>query len=231
MRIEPEITSVSLVMVGSFNPSILTPAWFAWCGLLSEKTVNIADLKVAHPQITEFEAEWLNLQVVPERFSISTTQSPFVRLRDLAARIFREHLPHTPLRAMGINREVHFSVKSSEVRDKIGRSLAPIEPWGEWGKKLEPDGDHGGMTSLTMTQVNLEGRPPGGHISVTVEPSSRVGEKRTGIYVRVNDHYEIENPERDMATNEIVTFLENSFDESIQRADRIIDHLMSLCGD
>ena len=228
MKIEPEITSVSLVMVGNFNPSILTPAWFAWRGLLPESTIDIADLKVALPQITMFEAEWLNLQVIPERFSVSTTQAPFVRLRDLVVRIFREHLPHTRVGAMGINREVHYLVNSFSVRDQIGRLLAPTKPWGEWGKKLEPDGNHGGMTSLTMAQVQPEGRPSGGHISVTVEPSRRVGEGRTGIYVRVNDHYEVENPEREGATSEIVTLLEDNFDESLWRADQIIDHLMSL---
>ena len=231
MRIEPEITSVSLTMVGSFNPSILTPAWFAWQGLLPEKTVAIADLKVAHPQITQFEAEWLNLEVIPERFSISTTQSPFVRLQDLAVRVFREHLPHTPLRAMGINREIHFLVKSFKVRDQIGRLLAPIDPWGEWGKELEPDGERGGMTSLTMTQVKPEGRPRGGRINVTVEPSTRVGENRTGIYVRVNDHYVAENPEGERATTEIVTLLEENFEESLRRAEQIVDQLMSLGGE
>ena len=231
VRIEPEITSVSLVMLGSFNPAILTPAWFAWRGLLPEKTVDIADLKVAHPMVTEFEAEWLSLQVMPERFSISTTQSPFVRLEDLAVRIFREHLPHTRLKAMGINREVHFQVNSFEVRDRVGRLLAPIEPWGEWGKELEPDGKHGGMISLTMRQVKPGGRPIGGHINVTVEPSARVGENRTGIYVRVNDHFEVENPEGESTTTEVVTMLQGNFDESLRRADQIIDHLMSLGGE
>lgn len=231
MRIEPEIVGGSVVLRGHFNPSIFTPQWFAWHELLPKKTVDVAKLEIAHTLITEFNADWLHLQIIPERFLLSTTQSPVVRMRDLAVRIFREHLPHTRLNAMGINREVHFSVSSFSKRDQIGRLLAPVEPWGDWGKKLEPDGEHGGMTSLTMTQVNLEGRPPGGQVNVTVEPSKKIGEDRPGVYVRVNDHYTIKNPEDQMATSKIVTLLEENFDESLRRADQIIDHVMSLGGD
>ena len=112
---------------------------------------------------------------------------------------------------MGINREVHFSVSSFSERDRIGRLLAPVKPWGDWGKKLEPDGKHGGMTSLTMRQVNPEGRPPGGQVNVTVEPSNKIGEDRPGVYVRINDHYTMENLEGQMATSEIVTAAGEAF--------------------
>ena len=228
MKIEPEIAGVSLVMLGHFNPAIFTPAWFGWNELLHEKTVKIADVKIVHPQIAIFEADWLNLHVQPESFQINTAQPPCVRLLDLAVRIFRENLPHTPLSAMGINREVHFSVRSFEERDRLGRLLAPVEPWGDWGQKLEPDGEHGGMSSLTMRQVNPDGRPPGGQINVTVEPSSRIGQGRLGVRVLVNDHYTIENAESQMGTNNIVALLDENFDESLRRADQIIDHIMSL---
>lgn len=228
MRIEPEIAGVSLVMLGHFNPAIFTPAWFGWNGLLSERTVETADTKIVHPQIAMFEADWLNLRVQPESFKIDTIQAPYIRLQDLAVRIFREYLPHIPLKAMGINREVHFSVQSFEERDRLGRLLAPVGPWGDWGKKLEPDGEHGGMTSLTMTQINPERRPLGGQINVTVEPSKRLGQDRPGVYARVNDHYTIENVDSQMGTSDIVGLLEENFDESLRRADQIIDHIMSL---
>ncbi len=228
MRIEPEIAGVSLVVRGHFNPAIFTPAWFGWNELLPEKTVQIAGTKIVHPQIAIFEADWLNLHVQPESFQINTTQAPYVRLQDLATRIFRDHLPHTPLKILGINRDVHFSVRSFDERDRLGRLLAPVEPWGDWGQKLEPDGEHGGMASLTMRQVNLEGRPPGGQINVTVEPSNRIGQGRLGVYVQVNDHYNIEDVESQIGTSKIVELLEDNFDESLQRADQIIDHIMSL---
>ena len=230
MRIEPEIAGVSLVLIGNFNPSIFVPDWFGWRGLLPKATVDSADLTIAHPQITQFSSEWLQLQVVPERFSISTTHVPGIRLRDLAVRIFREQLPHTRLTAMGINREVHFSVGSFGDRDQIGKLLAPIEPWGGWAQKLGLDRELGGMTSLTMTSSNAEGEHPDGRINVTVEPSNRVGDGSTGIYVRINDHFVAKDPEGQTATSDIVTLLEMNFDNSLRRADQIIDHVMSLKG-
>ena len=230
LRIAPEITGASLVLLGNLNPSIFAPAWFGWHGLLPEKTVEAAELKIAQPQITAFSADWLELNTVPERFSISTTQPPFVRLRDLGIRIFRERLSHTPLHSMGINRQIHFLVNTSEERDRIGRLLAPVEPWGDWGKQLQPDGHHGGMTSLTMTQVNIEGRTPEGVINVTVQPSNRVGQDGTGIYVEVNDHYSVEDRKSRNATTNILDLLENEFEESLLRSERIIDNLMSLRG-
>lgn len=228
MRIEPEIAGVSLVMLGHFNPLIFSHSWFGWHGLLPEEIVNNARVQIAHPDITKFNADWLNLQVDRERFIINTVQAPYVRLQDLAVRIFRDQLPHTPLKVLGINREIHFSVKKFEERDRLGRALAPVEPWGEWGKKLEPDGKHGGMTTLNMRQLNPEGRTAGGQINVTVEPSNKVGDGLLGVYVRVNDHYVIKNTESQTATSEIVKLLEDNFAGSLQRANKIIDHLMSL---
>ena len=231
MRIEPEMAGVSLVMLGNFNPLIFTPTWFRRHKLLSDRMVDNANTEIVHPHGAKFDADWLNTQVVPEKFVIQTTNAPYVRLRDLAIRIFREFLPHTPLKAMGINRDVHFTVRNFDERCRLGRLLAPVEPWGDWGKKLEPDGEHGGMTSLTMTQLNPEGRPPGGQVNVKVEPSTRIGQGRRGVYVHVNDHYAIEESSSQIASNEIVTLLEENFDESLLRADEIIDHVMSLTGE
>ena len=229
MRIEPEITGASLVLLGNFNPSIFTPAWFGWHNLLPDRAVDVAELKIAQPQITAFRADWLELQIVPERFYISTTQPPFVRLQDLGVRVFREKLSHTPVHSMGINRQVHFLVNSTDQRDRIGRQLAPVEPWGDWGKALQPDGYHGGMTSLTMTQVNIEGRSPGGLLNVTVQPSNRVGLKgNTGVFVEVNDHYTVEDRKSQNATSDILDLLEEVFEDSLLRAEQIIDQLMSL---
>lgn len=227
MRIEPEISGVNVVLLGDFNPAIFTPAWFALHGLLPESIADSAELHVAHQQVTEFVADWLRLQVAVESFFVETLQAPHIRLRDLVVRIFKEHLYHTPIRAFGINRNIHFRVQDLAERDRIGRTLAPVEPWGTWGQDLGLDGKQGGMTSLTMTQVNPEGRPNGGQINVTVEPSHRIGEGRTGVYVRVNDHYAIDHTNLGTAER-LMELFENSFDTSLERSNGIIDRIMSL---
>ena len=227
MLIVPEISATSIVLVGHFNPAIFTPAWFELHRLLPEGTAEIASLEVAHAQATAFRAEWLHLNVMADRFSAETVQAPDVRVRDLVLRTFTEHLNHTPLSALGINRSVHYNVQSLQARDRIGRLLAPIAPWGPWAAELGLDGTHGGMTSLTMTQIDPDGRPAGGRINVKVEPSTRVGEGRTGVYVNVNDHYQFD-ADQPHATEAVIHVVENDFDASVQRSNALIDHIMSL---
>lgn len=230
MRIEPEISDVNIVLLGKFNPAIFTPAWFALHELLPENIAERAELEVAHQQVTAFVVDWLHLQVTTERFSVDTSQAPHIRLRDLVVRVFKEHLHHTPITAFGINRQVHFLVDSFIERERIGRMLAPVEPWGAWAKQIGLEGEHGGMTSLTMMQGDPEGRPKGDSINITVEPSNRIGEGRLGVYVRVNDHYSIESSSSE-TTRHLMGLLEENFETSITRSDGIIDHIMSLAED
>ena len=120
MRIEPEISSVDVVLLGKFNPAIFTPAWFALHEVLPRGVAENADLKVAHSQLLLFSTEWLQIQVTPDRFQAETQQDPHVRLRDFVIRVFKELLFHTPIEAFGINRSVHFRAPTPAARDRVG---------------------------------------------------------------------------------------------------------------
>ena len=230
MRIDPEISGASIVLLGNFNPAIFTPAWFALHGILPKSVADNAELQVAHPQILSFSTERLNLEVTPDRFLAGTQSAPNIQVQDLVMRVFGEHLPHTPIRAVGINRDVHFRAASPAARDRVGKVLAPTAPWGKIGEKLQLDGDQGGMLSLTMQQSRPAGRPPDDQINVTVEPSVRIDDRRLGIYVRVNDHYALDESAAG-GPAERLGFLADGFDLSIKRADEIVDHVMSLATD
>jgi hypothetical protein len=225
MRIEPEISGVAIVLRGDFNPAIFTPAWFAMHGLLPKPVADGADLQVAHRQVTVFSTDWLHLQVTGDQFMADTGQAPHIRVRDLVVRVFKEHLHHTPIRALGINRNVHFRVGSTAERNRIGEALAPTAPWGRWCQELELDGESGGMTSLTMSQLRPKDRPAGGRVSVQVEPSNRIGEGRVGVFVEVNDHYAAADAS---ASTQLMGLLDERFDASIRQSNDIIDHIMSL---
>ena len=227
MRITPEIDGVSIAVLGNFNPAIFTPAWFALNGLLPESVATNAVLTVAHEQVTQFNTDWLRLDVTLDRFFVETVQAPHVRVHDLVVRVFKEYLHHTPVTAFGINRSIHFGVGSLAARDQLGRTLAPVEPWGAWGQELGLDGERGGMTSLTMSQIDPEGRPTGGRINVKVEPSAKIGDGRTGVYVGVNDHYALGDTGPGVAAR-AMELLENNFEVSVNRSHAIVDHVMSL---
>ena len=229
MRIEPEISGVSVVLRGNFNPAIFTPAWFALHNLLPRSVAENAKLEVTHEQISVFSTDWLRLEVQVRQFSAETLQAPYVRLRDLVTCLFGEHLYHTPIEALGINRRVHFQVDTPTERDRIGRTLVPVEPWGTWRRDLGESGEQGGMTSVTMTQVNPKGRAPGGQINAKVEPSNRIGQGRTGIFIEVNDHFTLEDTSS-VTGKQFMQLIDSNFDESLIRSERIIDHIMSLAS-
>ena len=84
------------------------------------------------------------------------------------------------------------------------------------------------MTSLTMTQVAIEGRPSDDQINVTVEPSRLVGDDRLGVYVRVNDHYTAGGTDGPRVSGRLMEVLEKNFDSSLAWCENIIDHIMSL---
>lgn len=227
MRIEPDISGVGVVLRGTFNPAIFTPAWFALHDLLPRAVAESAQVGVVHPQFVEFSTEWLQLHATPDRFQATTQEGPYVRVRDLVVRVFKEYLPHTPVEVVGINRDVHFRAPSEAARNAVGMQLAPVEPWGQIGQGLGFEKEHGGMVSLTMRQQDPPGRPPGGQIDVTVEPSVRIGHGRTGIYVAINDHYQADGTSPGGRTA-LFDRLEEDFEPSIRRANDIVDHIMTL---
>ena len=228
MRIEPEIGGASIVMLGHFNPQIFQPYWFAKYDLITTEAAAAANVPFVHPEITSFRIEGeFNVQVERGRFSIDRAVAPLIQIADVVSGIFEELLPHTPIGQVGINRSVHFDVGSLEAREAIWHKLAPIEPWGEWGKLLRRGQGprHGGLATMTMTQRELSDRPAG-WINAKVEPSNVVGRAASGIFMEINDHYDLaRQPE---GAYEIVEIVRSRFDTSIANADSIIDQIMSL---
>lgn len=232
MRIEPELSNVSVVLIGGFNPSIFSPDWFFRRDLITEndnqnQTENV---EVIHREIAIFKLNWVNLRIERNRFIAETTESPYVRLADFVAKTFLEQLPHTPVTALGINRVVHFDVGSFERREMIGNILAPKDAWGEWGPKITGSqslAEHGGLRSLTMQQKKSDDKIPG-YINAKVEPSSKIGQGATGIFMEVNDHFELAKSKEADGCQEIVSLLLRDFETSIRNSEWIIDQVMRL---
>lgn len=226
--LEPEISGASLVLLGNLNPKIFTPAWFSRYGLITNEQADNAALEIAHPEVVQFKVPGLSVTVETEKFTLSTTEAPFVRLCDVAVTIFSELLPHTPLTKLGINREAHFNV-GQQTRDKIGKLLAPPKAWGAWGQKISSGkgGQKGGMRDLTMEESNPEDRESG-YIRVTVQPSLRIKDEN-GIFIAVNDHYSINDPDKVTGARNVLRYLEGKkFDESIKRSEELIEIVLRL---
>lgn len=139
MSPEIKLQRHSIVAVGDLNPAIFQPAWFAGEGLITRGEAQAATVQVISAQATQFEVDWLSLQVLPERFAATTTNEAFFQhLHDLVAATF-SRLVHTPIRMLGINFNCHCHLedpKWSELSDV----LAPKAPW---SRLLESPQIHG----------------------------------------------------------------------------------------
>ena len=230
MLVEPEISAVSIVFLGSFNPKIFSPDWFARHDLITGLEADEAKVGLIHPDVTQFKTTNFSVGVESEKFVMSTSQVPYVRIKDLVVKVFGGLLIHTPLGQLGINRDVHVNLGDQRLRDKIGYTLAPPDAWGAWGKHiLEPTKEarrHGGMLSVTMQDRNVTDRAAG-YRQATVQPSRRIP-KETGIFIQVNDHYELEEGKHATDASEMISYLDKNFDQSMRDAEFIIDEVVKL---
>jgi hypothetical protein len=195
---------------------------------MTEQEKEAADVELIHQEIALFRMEWLSIRVERQRFIAETREAPFRRLADFIVRTFKERLIHTPVNMMGINRLMHFNIGDEATRNRIGKLLAPHEPWGQWAQAIEGRSAkvRGGMRSLVMQQQDLDDRKKG-QIQAKIEPSSRI-EGGAGILMEVNDHYEVEDPDQNQGCEELIELLDQKFDDSIKRSDWIINQIMKL---
>ncbi len=217
--VEPKLKfeAVGVVFLGSFNPQIFQPAWFAAEKLIRKEEAEAAKIQVIHPEVTAFSLEWATLQVTHEHLRADTTTeqqfSPEF-LRDLTVGTFRL-LSHTPIKQMGLNRVFHFEIESEEVWHAIGHRLVPKKDW------------EGILQRPGTRVVAVEGtRPDGykGRILVRLGPSTKF---HPGIYALVNDHFEQDENDTRTGAGPMLEIMEKHWQESLERSRKIVYDLMS----
>jgi hypothetical protein len=215
MSAQKEIEGLAVVLVGSFNPTIYQPEWFARMGLIrDEEVMKDSKIEVIHSEIVSHTIGSIKIQAQSERFSASTVNaSDYEVLRDLVAGTFKI-LTHTPIRMFGINFDAHFRMASEDAWHKLGDRLAPKEPW---TKILKNPG---------MVTVTLEGKRQddfAGYVRVKVEPSARI---KPGVYIVVNNHYQDNNFKPEKGCDEILDVLTSTWDASIKQSSLICDSIV-----
>ena len=208
-----EIDSVSIVILGSFNPAIFHPIWFKANGLIKPEEADKAKLEITTPMISIFGVEWFRLQVETQKFVIQTeNETHFELLSDLVMGTF-SLLEHTPVVAMGLNRAMHFKMDSEESWHAFGDKIAPKDVW--QGVLQEP-----GLLSLVIQGPKQKpNQKPENLINVRVEPSPRT---IPGIYIDVNNHFEI----KDNDLQKVLNILKESWRDVLLNSRKIADQLM-----
>lgn len=212
----PAIQGVSIVALGSFNPAILHPRWFADNHMLRDEEAEQAKVEIISGDIAIITTEWFSLQAMQDRFAIETNDpSKYLPLRDLALNTFNV-LEHTPIYAFGLNKQQHFEIAKNDAWHAIGHHYAPKN---SWEHILEKPG---------MRTLVVEGKRSGSTadmVQIKIEPSRMV---KQGIYIAVNEHYARKGEKgHDKRTADLRTALQSSFDAFLEYSDHAAQHLLN----
>lgn len=209
----PDISGSMIVLVGSFNPKIFQPEWFARQNLLPPGEAEAAEIKLMIPQVAQIETERFSMQVTDQQFiAASKPNANPLPLRDLVHGTFLI-LEHTPVTAMGLNFQMHFGIESREEWHRVGDMLVPKEGWNQ---VLE---GRPGMLSLTILTNKTE--PEGAQFRVKVEPSIHVN---PGVYFETNEHYPASGND---ALQRLMGILSQRWEEANIYANRVAEHMLT----
>lgn len=207
--------SVNIVLRGPYNPALFHPAWFAAKELLGEEEANDARVQVVNGAITQFQCGWLQMHVTQDRFQAATDQDPYHEaLRDLVQGVIYL-LGNAPPKLMGINRDFFFDRETQESWNGLGNRLTPKTDW------LEVL-DSPGLLNLEMRGLRPDDLD--GYVQVKIAPWS---ELPYGLFVNVNDHYQLESSGFDGAERAIDILIER-WSASAHAAGRIAQHFAEL---
>lgn len=211
----PENEAATIVMIGSFNPTIFQPRWLGAQNLIRAEEAEHANIATIQSECTDFTTEWFHVQVLQNRFQIVCTDPrQYGPLRDLVAGMF-VILPHTPVTAVGMNRHFHFEMSSEKVWHELGHLLAPKEFW-------NPILDGTGLRSMLM-----QGRrkhESGGLVHIKVEPSAQI---KHGLFIEVNEEFKSVGGDSEGA-RWVPERLAEHWDAILKFSESAADHLLSL---
>ena len=200
---------MSIVLLGSFNPGIFQPFWFVTQKLLMKKEAEEAKTQLITEAISTFKTDRFNLICELGRLQISTdNNAAYEQIRDLIVSIF-QILSHTPVTKLGINSDYHIKVDSEKKFYDFGDIIAPKQIL---GKVLETP------KTLNVTIQGNQTRDYSGNVNVKVQPSPKVNR---GIWININDHYDLESNEPLEGCQKAMQILERLFEDSLNRSNKI----------
>jgi len=216
---EPQVEGnqgYAIVLLGSFNPPIYHPQWFARHELVDPEVAEAAEGVDVDADWCFFRTRTFGCEVSRDRlhiFSTPTTER-FEPLGHLAARTF-DLLSHTPVGAVSMIRFRHVGPESARWTE-----LAPkLVDAGLWSGVLEEDP----VLDRIVVRSTIPGAPPG-VLGLAAEPSRTVPH---GVYLSVTHQYTLEEGPTTGA-EEATRILNERWEQSIEKSDDVIDHTIGL---
>lgn len=224
-----EILSSSIVVVGNFNPAIVSPDWLERNHLIGVGDADTARegsqnrSMIVSNQVTSFETDWFALQVLNNRFALTSKSPLSPAFKDLAVGIF-QLVPHTPVSAVGLNFMGHFKLVGEDDYHRVGDALAPKDIW----KRLYSN-ESAGLADLTIRiQRWTRGEPlkTKDEKRIAVQPSNKI---QFGVYLSYNDHHDVSTVEDNLRPAErIAIVIDNQWEPSWRDAERVFDGVLSM---
>lgn len=210
-----QVKTLSLVFLGDFNPAIFQPAWFSGKNLIREQEARDAKLDVVHNELAKFQIpNWLQFECTRLRCVFLTTQEPFFEpIRDLAIGTFKI-LKETPIRALGINHNMHYQLPNEKTYYEFGNKLSPLSNWED--TITDP--------RLIRLEILEGGRKDwkNGQYRINVVPSDIIGASSFGISIGFNHHFAKHD---NGPLNSIIDIIEENWESTEKKANSIPDIL------
>lgn len=210
-----EVETLSIVVVGDINPTIIQPFWLFSKKLIREEEASNASIEIIHNEIVKWELDWVSLEITKNRCQLKTNKKPYFDLtRDLAASIFKI-LKETPLHSLGINHIYDLSLQNKEQYYKFGNSLSPLNNW---------DDSLNDPRLLQLEIIENERKDNyRGKYRIRVSPADK--NISFGVSININDHYVFQNENSNNGMG-IIQILETKWEYSFQRSEKIVNNLL-----
>jgi hypothetical protein len=125
----PAEDGAAIALMGSFNPPIFHPQWFARHDFIGREEAEDAHEVQVDEFVSVFEARWFAFHVDRRQLSISSTPASqsYLPLGDLAGSVF-EVLSHTPITGVAMFRFRHARL-GGEGWPALARRVAKLDVW------------------------------------------------------------------------------------------------------
>lgn len=193
MKIDSDQTLI--VFLGSFNPRLFHPSWLEINKVLTQTEANgvlgtgderapldQSSTLIVTQEVSQIVASGLQITVQPNRLQIAAlTPDRHSRSFEIAVAL-KSLLPHTPVTAIGLNRNFILDAESAAAWNKIGHTVVPKE--GFWSANGEQPGTAVATVRYPKCAVS------NAHLNLSIGPVL----ERSEPLVRVNCNYHFGSP-------------------------------------
>ena len=191
--------TLSIVLVGVFNPAIFQPIWFSLKGLLRESETENAKIEVIHPEVARYTiSDWFSVDVTKSRCEFKTYMEPYFDvLKDVVSGSF-QILKETPINAIGVNNIFDISLSSPEQYYKFGKELTPLDLWDDSLKDARL------LTLEILEQESKDYDNLSRRIRITpTNPDDKIS---NGVSININNHFVV----KESGILETISIIKNS---------------------